>query len=214
MNFFRYNPTPKAPQTGAVAPENYRTTVPYYATLAGHIAAIATIKSVSSGTHSLNVTNLGPKEAFIRFNSPQQALDRDLQVDIELTNNPVSYVEVEQSSSTGDYTAMYAFVPHFKPEKSYAVNTELIFVVDCSGSMSAESRIEDARSAMQIFLRSIPEGAYFNFFKFGSQFESLFPQSQLYSADTFAQVSFLGNIFSWKFTFTCNISSDGITFSN
>ena len=185
----RYNPTPQVPQTGAVAPEKYRPTVPYYATLAGRIAAVSTIQNVTSATHPLNVTTLGPKEAKIEFKIAQQALDRDLVVDNDLQTNPENSIEVEQSPVTGEYTAMYAFVPHFKPEKSYAINTELIFVVDCSGSMSAESRIDDARSAMQIFLRSIPEGAYFNFFKFGSRYESLFPQSQLYSADTFAQVS-------------------------
>ncbi|OQV13305.1 putative von Willebrand factor A domain-containing protein 5A [Hypsibius exemplaris] len=38
---------------------------------------------------------------------------------------------------------------------------------------------------MQIFLRSIPEGCYFNFYRFGSQFQSLFDQSQPYSAKSF-----------------------------
>ena len=49
-------------------------------------------------------------------------------------------------------------------------------------------KIQDAQRAMQIFLRSIPEGAYFNFYLFGSTYKSLFQnKSQLFTADTFSQ---------------------------
>ncbi|OQV19139.1 von Willebrand factor A domain-containing protein [Hypsibius exemplaris] len=181
----RYDPTPKLQKTGVVAPETFQSTVSYKATLSGHIQAVDTIENITSPTHPLSVTTVGPKEASVTFNGTQQALDKDLVIEVELKKNPQSYVEVEETSP-GVYTAMYAFVPSFKPDNS-GINSELIFVVDCSGSMSDENKIDDARRAVQIFLRSIPEGAYFNFYKFGSRFESLFPQSQLYSADTFAQ---------------------------
>lgn len=38
---------------------------------------------------------------------------------------------------------------------------EFIFVIDQSGSMSG-SQMEDAKSALQILIRSIPEGSKFN----------------------------------------------------
>ncbi|OWA55145.1 putative von Willebrand factor A domain-containing protein 5A [Hypsibius exemplaris] len=181
----RYDPTPKLQKTGVVAPETFQSTVPYKATLSGHIQAVDTIENITSPTHPLLVSTVGPKEASVTFNGTQQALDKDLVIEVELKKNPQSYVEVEETSP-GVYTAMYAFVPSFKPDNS-GINSELIFVVDCSGSMSGGNKIGDAKRAMHIFLRSIPEGAYFNFYKFGSRFESLFPESQLYSADTFTQ---------------------------
>jgi hypothetical protein len=59
-------------------------------------------------------------------------------------------------------------------------NNEFVFVVDCSGSMSGE-RIQRARDCLQIFIRSLPSGSFFNVIRFGSQFESLFHSSSLYT---------------------------------
>ena len=132
---YRYNPTPQALPVGVVAPSNYRSTVPYTATLNATIDAIEEINTISSPTHNLNITSSTPKQALVQFNTTQQALDRDLVIEIELQSNPENYVEVEETSP-GKYTAMYAFVPHFKPRAN--VNSELIFVVDCSGSMTGK----------------------------------------------------------------------------
>lgn len=38
-------------------------------------------------------------------------------------------------------------------------------------------RIENAKRAMEIFLRSLPEDSYFNVLSFGSSFKYLFPES-------------------------------------
>ena len=101
--------------------------------------AIEEINTVSSPTHNLNITSSTPKQALVQFNTTQQALDRDLVIEIELKSNPENYVEVEETSP-GKYTAMYAFVPHFKPRAT--VNSELIFVVDCSGSMTGKKMLD------------------------------------------------------------------------
>lgn len=46
--------------------------------------------------------------------------------------------------------------------------------MDCSGSMSDDSRIDLAREAMLLFIRSLPMGSYFNVIRFGSNFDILF----------------------------------------
>ncbi|OWA51236.1 putative von Willebrand factor A domain-containing protein [Hypsibius exemplaris] len=125
----------------------------------------------------------GPKEASFKFSKTQEPLDRDLVIELEIKQNPQQHVEVEESSP-GKYVAMLSFVPQFKA--SAQAKTEIIFVVDCSGSMDSEGKIEDARRALQIALRGIPKGSYFNIFLFGSDFKSLFPASQLYTERTFA----------------------------
>jgi len=51
------------------------------------------------------------------------------------------------------------------------VNCEYMFIVDCSGSMSDENKIDYARQAMSVFLKSLPIGSYFNIFRFGSTYE-------------------------------------------
>jgi hypothetical protein len=54
--------------------------------------------------------------------------------------------------------------------------TEMIFLVDRSGSMG--SKIGQVRNAMQLFLRSIPMGTRFNIVGFGSDFVKLFDEAQ------------------------------------
>lgn len=56
--------------------------------------------------------------------------------------------------------------------------TEMIFLIDRSGSMS--SKISQVRNAMQLFLRSIPLGTLFNIIGFGSNFVRLFENSRAF----------------------------------
>ena len=61
-------------------------------------------------------------------------------------------------------------------------NTEFVFVVDCSGSMCGTS-IKRAGECLELFIRSLPENSYFNVIRFGSSFEKLFENSQLYDKE-------------------------------
>lgn len=53
------------------------------------------------------------------------------------------------------------------------VYSELVFIVDRSGSMSG-SRINQVKGTLQIFLRSLGEGTMFNIIGFGSRTDHLF----------------------------------------
>ncbi len=75
--------------------------------------------------------------------------------------------------------AMVALYPDLS-EEVYRVFTEMIFIVDRSGSM-AGSRMNNVKETLQVFLRSLPEGTLFNIVGFGTKFEKLFPQSVEYN---------------------------------
>lgn len=60
---------------------------------------------------------------------------------------------------------------------------EVVFLIDRSGSMCGE-RIASVKSALCIFLASLPQGINFNICSFGSDFSFLFPQSYPYNAET------------------------------
>lgn len=77
---------------------------------------------------------------------------------------PVVYREVLEERGTE--ALMLSLVPNFD---SSAGALEAIFVLDCSGSMKGP-RIQQAKSATHIFLRSLPADARFNIVLFGSTF--------------------------------------------
>ncbi|EDO46745.1 predicted protein [Nematostella vectensis] len=77
--------------------------------------------------------------------------------------------------------AMVNFVPAFKADDLTC--GEFIFVVDRSGSMSG-SRIKDAARTLQLFLKSLPDGCYFNIVGFGSSYKTLFSKSKTYNDET------------------------------
>ncbi|MCO5599237.1 hypothetical protein L7F22_053338 [Adiantum nelumboides] len=59
------------------------------------------------------------------------------------------------------------------------IHCELVFLIDCSGSMRGSS-IACVRECMQLLLRSLPVHSHFNVITFGSRWSSLFPSSQAY----------------------------------
>lgn len=56
---------------------------------------------------------------------------------------------------------------------------EFIFIIDRSGSMSG-TRIETAKEALHLFVKSIPAGSKFNIVSFGSDHECMFNESKEY----------------------------------
>jgi Ca-activated chloride channel family protein len=56
---------------------------------------------------------------------------------------------------------------------------EIIFLLDCSGSMQGDS-IREARKALEICLRGMEEGSFFNVYRFGSTHQALFPEAVPY----------------------------------
>ena len=68
---------------------------------------------------------------------------------------------------------------------------EFLFLLDRSGSMSGK-KIEIAKSSIILFLKSLPVNSKFNIISFGSEFQFLYPESQVTNnenlADTISNV--------------------------
>merc|ERR1712213_121672 len=133
------------------------------------------IKSITSPTHDLDVQiNVDPDENG-QFNAnanlkeaTTDVMNRDLVVLFKVEDNDKPMVFVEKSGDS--LAAMVSLIPSFKLEEQ---KTELIFLVDRSGSMMGES-INMAKKALKIFLHSLPVDCYFNIVSFGSRFSYLF----------------------------------------
>ena len=131
------------------------------------------VAEVTSPTHSITVTPNDANQLDVRLS---KELDSDLVILVK-TKEPhapkaiVEGGEEKKGSFMSSTTVMLNFFPSF-PEIEAAC--EFIFLVDRSGSMRG-SYIKSARETLVLFLKSLPQGNYFNIMGFGSSYTSLFP---------------------------------------
>ena len=117
-----------------------------------------------------------------------QKLQRELQLRVEYEEAGLPYPRVEEDGGT---TAVsIAFVPRIKLDemKGEEVRTEVIFLIDRSGSM-AGSRLRQTKNALQTLLRSLPEGCLFDIVSFGTRHERLFGRAVPYDSKSFERAS-------------------------
>ncbi|CAL8104245.1 unnamed protein product [Orchesella dallaii] len=144
------------------------------------------IKSIESPTHSIQVEKQGQipgkqgwEKALVKLSGTTIDMDRDFVLNIlpEQIHKPRLYSEKMADGSTA---VMVHLIPSFKLDEQ---KTELIFVLDRSGSMKGQ-RIRLAKEALLLFLHSMPADCYFNVIGFGSSFSFLFPNSAKYDDGT------------------------------
>jgi hypothetical protein len=106
------------------------------------------------------------------------SLDTDFVLQIIAKNTGVPKAVVENHPTVTNHRALMAtLVPKFTLP---AEKPEIVFVIDRSGSMGG-SRINLARQAMLVFLKSLPVGVKFNICSFGWSHSFLWPKSVTYN---------------------------------
>lgn len=164
-------------------------TTPAPLTLKVAISLQGKIKSIECPTHKVKVEKTGPipekptwEKATVELSTETSDMDRDFVLNIvpEEVHKARLYSEKLEDGSTA---MMVHLVPSFKLDEQ---KTEIIFVLDRSGSMMGQS-IDLARKAMLVFLHSLPADCYFNVVGFGSTFQFLFPSSVKYDDGSLKQ---------------------------
>ena len=99
-------------------------------------------------------------------------------------HQPFAIVEPAVTQRTSDLMSSGVVMLNYFPKlPNSSVPCELVFVVDRSGSMAGQY-IKCAAMTLQLFLRSIPSGCFFNVIGFGSHFKPLFDASHSYDQDS------------------------------
>lgn len=137
------------------------------------------VAAVTSPTHTLE-----NEQANVYTVSGVTSHDAVILIQYHDPHQPFAIVEPAMSGKSTQLMSSDVVMLNFFPKFSCSsVPCELVFVVDRSGSMAGRY-ITCAAKTLQLFLRSIPNGCYFNIIGFGSYYKSLFETSQYYNQET------------------------------
>ena len=156
--------------------------VPYGLTLTADVRLGRRVRAITSPTHAVTVT--GDDADGYRVLLAVAAMDREVVLSVDLAADVGPHVQVERGTDNQTYLAV-TFAPEF-PEVaagSPPPPAEVVFVLDCSGSMGGES-IAQATAALELCLRTLNVGDTFNVCRFGSTFELMSPESLPYTDAT------------------------------
>ncbi|KAF4287245.1 hypothetical protein KXV70_002521 [Aspergillus fumigatus] len=178
-------------------------------TLDVQMESTAVIREIQSTSHSLSVAlgrvsasasgssgsdkAFNPAQASVSVNLKEDwtALARDfvLLVKADGLDTPRAMLETHPVIPT-QRAIMTTLVPKFGLEP---IKPEIIFVIDRSGSMM--DKIDTLKSALRVFLKSLPVGVCFNICSFGSRHSFLWKQSLFYTAESLQEaLSFVDGV--------------------
>jgi len=158
-------------------------TVPYGLELRVSLEMPGAITRLESPSHPLSITLDGTR-ATVTLAQARAALDRDVVVLVEAAGLTAPHAILERGAA-GQHTAALVFRPVFDLEQA---PSEVVFVVDRSGSMNGTS-IAEVRNALQLCLRSLLPGSRFDIVGFGTTFTSLFGDCVAYDEATLARAT-------------------------
>jgi Ca-activated chloride channel homolog len=139
------------------------------------------IQALESPSHTISTT-FGDSSIKVELTSETTAMDRDFVLNIKYQDKfeTRGYLCRKDDESF----IQLDFSPKSPAESVTNNNTEqeVIFVLDCSGSMQGSS-ITEAKRALAILLKALEVGTRFNIYRFGSTFASLFESSLVYNSE-------------------------------
>ncbi len=154
--------------------------VPYGFSFALKIAQSSQLRLVESPSHPIRV-EYGQHEADVSLYQASAMPDRDVIINFTLAEKMGPMLT--RSAFVGREHLLFELFPEFSGTDEQTCPKEVVFVVDCSGSMDGNS-IREAVNALQLCVRSLNEGDSFQVICFGSSWRALFERSQILSDES------------------------------
>jgi Ca-activated chloride channel homolog len=137
------------------------------------------LRNIYSPSHNIDVSRQGERTANISFETRDN--DNDLQLFFGLSPDEIGINLLTYREPGKDGYFMLIASPRDEVTESELVNKDIVFVLDTSGSMAEEGKMEKARAALLFGIRSLRPGDRFNVINFAG--EERMMEASLISAD-------------------------------
>lgn len=146
-----------------------------------NIRSDAAIKNIYSPTHDVKIKRNKGKVARVTYRANNSVPLSDFRLMYDVGNKAIStrIVSYRPDPAKPGYFLMLVS-PELPTQRAKPQPKTVIFVIDCSGSMSGE-KIEQARNALKFVLRNLREGDLFNIIAYDSDVRSYQPELQRFS---------------------------------
>ncbi len=155
--------------------ENVRRNMPTqkFGTVSGKIEIVGreALRNIYSPSHQVDVKRKGENNASVSFETSSN--DNDFQLFYGLSNNDFGMSLLTYREPGKDGYFLLQISPKDNVTESQLVNKDIVFVLDTSGSMADEGKMEKARNALLFGVQTLREGDRFNIINFSGE-EHLF----------------------------------------
>ena len=151
--------------------ENMRSNMPQqkFGTVSGKIEIVGkqALRNVYSPSHGIDVKNKSERAVSVSFETNDN--DNDFQLFYGLSNDDfgMSLITHREPGKDGYFLLMLS--PKDELAERELVNKDIVFVLDTSGSMADEGKMEKARSALLFGIRALRDGDKFNVISFAGE---------------------------------------------
>jgi Ca-activated chloride channel homolog len=163
----------------------YAKEVPYGLSIFLNVHDSEFLASIESPSHHVKI-DMKSNPLHVSLSSDSVKMDRDFILNMEYAKEFISrayhhrldgnsFIQLDLMLEGDDRNS-----EQLQKQKMTNENKEIIFVVDCSGSMAGDS-IREAKKALEVCLRAIYKGTKFNIYRFGSTHESLFDKPAVFT---------------------------------
>ena len=149
------------------------------------------VKSVESSSHKVRFQSNSDGTLTVTLQEGISAMNRNIVLDVELEEfKPSAYMSRDEN---GEHFVAVNFLPEFE-HIDEVEKTEVIFLVDCSGSMSGQS-IQQAKKALELCIRTLNKGDSFNICLFGGGHRYMSTKNLVYNRTSMQiAMEFVSNI--------------------
>jgi Ca-activated chloride channel family protein len=127
------------------------------------------VQNVYSPTHAIAVKRQNDKQVTVVFEKSQGLLDKDFQLFYQLGDKDIGLTALMHrpiSTEPGYFVLMVT--PKVEIKKEYQVPRDMVLVLDTSGSMRENGKIDQAKKALNFCLNSLDKGDRFALINFAT----------------------------------------------